>query len=44
MEKNRECVICGKEFTKNGKTLTCSKECAEEYRKRYNKNYMKKMR
>ena len=44
MSEKRTCAVCGKEFTRNGKILTCSMECAEEYRKRYNRTYIRNNR
>jgi len=36
------CVICGKEFSRQGRAKTCSEECRKLYKQKYNKVYWQK--
>ena len=44
MGKKRVCIICGKEFARDGKRLTCSPKCAREAKRRYSKKYLQEKR
>ena len=33
------CVVCGREFKKKGKNITCDKKCAKERKKQMEKKY-----